>query len=628
MSVSVVMVSYNTGPILFRAMEAVLTQDHLSELIIVDNGNPEHVRTRLDALAKENIKLTVLRGHGNIGFAAACNLGARRAKGTYVLLLNPDCVIPAGALKKSVAALENEPAAWLAGIHMVDADGKPQGGCKRNLLTPRIAMSEVFQLWRVLPKAFPRLNLDDAPGAKEPEIVPAISGAFMLIRTDHYNQLGGIDEDYFFHVEDLDFCLLVNKAGGKVLYLPGINSIHFRSTSKVSSLFVEWNKAKGFAHYFAKHFKDRYGIGFSLLAMAGIYMRLGVRAGIITLKEIIEKLQGRRFGRRQLLRLKWLEAAPLPEEKPSEKLDYQAPYLIIGSTGQVGVAILRRLLAAGQPVAALYHNTTVEYSHPNLQWIQGSLEADILPLGDFNPHTVICTASIWMLPKHLDALAARGVKRLICFSSTSLISKAASTNPYEKKLVQDFKNAEESLLKACQHHGIGCTIFRPTMIYGLGLDRNVTTILGQMQKYGFQPLMPPASGMRQPVHCFDLAAAVTAAIPNHDTYDKSYTLSGSEKITYLQMVERIRDTAGVKARIVFTSHLPRLLSIYAFVLRHKELNAEMARRMNENLAFDSEMAAKDFGYTPRAFLAGGKRDLGLEDPPLPVANLPSKKVAA
>ena len=84
--VSIVMVSYHTGPILKTSIESVLKQTLPFELILVDNGNPPDMRQSLAALADSNERVHLHVGHGNVGFAKGCNIGARNAKGDYILL--------------------------------------------------------------------------------------------------------------------------------------------------------------------------------------------------------------------------------------------------------------------------------------------------------------------------------------------------------------------------------------------------------------------------------------------------------------------------------------------------------------------------------------------------------------
>src|SRR5690606_16882059 len=136
---SVVIVSYHTGAILMRCLESVIGQEDVEEIILVDNGNPVDVLERLHHFARHHKKLTILTGHGNIGFAKGCNRGAENARGDYILLLNPDSILPTvTTVKEAIEAMERHPEAWLGGVQMVDADLRPQGGSKRQLLTPWI----------------------------------------------------------------------------------------------------------------------------------------------------------------------------------------------------------------------------------------------------------------------------------------------------------------------------------------------------------------------------------------------------------------------------------------------------------------------------------------------------------
>ena len=98
--VSVVMVSYRTGDVLFVAIDAVLARDQegVAELILIDNGNPPEVVAELVRRAEAEPRFTLVGGRGNIGFAQGCNLGARHARGRHLLLLNPDCRLGPGAV--------------------------------------------------------------------------------------------------------------------------------------------------------------------------------------------------------------------------------------------------------------------------------------------------------------------------------------------------------------------------------------------------------------------------------------------------------------------------------------------------------------------------------------------------
>jgi GT2 family glycosyltransferase len=97
--VSVIVVSYFTGPLLDRAIQSILEQDVSFELIVVDNGNAGSVTATLYDLARKDGRVRICSGHGNIGFAGGCNLGARHASGELLFFLNPDTQLPPYALR-------------------------------------------------------------------------------------------------------------------------------------------------------------------------------------------------------------------------------------------------------------------------------------------------------------------------------------------------------------------------------------------------------------------------------------------------------------------------------------------------------------------------------------------------
>ncbi len=619
--VSVIMVSYNTGPILFRSIETVLEQEGLKEIIIIDNGNPEHVRQRLRNWAAKDSRMRIITSSGNIGFAAGCNIGAENAQGKYLLLLNPDCIIPSNAIIRVRQELRKSDDIWLAGCCIVNPDGSEQSGSRRNLLTPWIAFVETFKLYRLLPNnpMLKRMNVHEIETHSEPVTVPAISGAFMMIAKKRYQQLGGIDQGYFFHVEDLDFCFQVNKNGGKIIYVPDIKVVHYRSTSDVSEFFVELNKARGFIRYFMKNFGIAYFPGFIHLVSLGIYARFFINIIVKGLKYVSSlkflhskesKSEGHYTIKEKLLeRFNDLKDDGKLLINLSDLSGYE-PILLVGASGQMGIAVLRRMLACDLKVIALYHNDIIDFSHPNLKWIQGDLNTE-LNFDGLQPKTIIYTPPLWLLPQHIERLAKSGVKRLIAFSSTSIYGKATSKNIYEQKLVARLVKAEKDIEEQCNQHGINWTIFRPTLIYGIGLDKNISSVVRFIRKFSFFPVSEDGKGLRQPVHCDDLAIATLSVISNRSSFDKAYNLVGGERVSYHDMIEKVFSALSIRARILSVMHLPTILDIFSKISGVDEVNGEIARRMNIDLVFDDSSARTDFSYSPRQFLASGKQDLGI-----------------
>ena len=281
--VSVVMVSYRTGEVLFPAIDAVLAPDQegVAELILIDNGNPPEAAAELARRAEADPRFTLVGGHGNIGFARGCNLGARRARRRYLLLLNPDCGLGPGAVPALLAEAATLGDHWMLGCRVLDPDGSDQRGSRRALLTPRTALVETFRLDRLAPRLFRRhrLNHHDRPLPGGTARVPAVSGACMMLPAATFRAVGGMDEGYFLHVDDLDLCLRLHRAGIPIYFAPHVEAVHHAGSSQASPLRVEWHKTRGFLRYFRVHFRTSpLFFLLELLIGAGALGRFGIKA--------------------------------------------------------------------------------------------------------------------------------------------------------------------------------------------------------------------------------------------------------------------------------------------------------------------------------------------------------------
>jgi GT2 family glycosyltransferase/nucleoside-diphosphate-sugar epimerase len=603
---SVIVVSYHTGPVLFASIKNILRQKQLKQLVIVDNGNPPDVVARMQQLALGDARISVITGHGNVGFAAACNMGARQVTSDYMLLVNPDCLIPPDGLIKLMDAMENTPGAMLGSGFLQNPDGSEQRGGRRQLLTPVTALSEALCLHKFL--RVKRLNDHESTIPDHIHEVPAISGACMCIRTQDYQRLFGLDEGFFLHVEDLDFCMRVNKVGGKIICVPEVRLTHMKSTSgEVTSRFLEWNKAKGFMRYFKKHFDGKYVPGLLTLVNAAVLARYFLKTTIGDVKRILKRGQTP-HNTTPSKRLMILAAGIA--DMPEDRAFYGKTVLLTGATSQIGLCVLKRLIASGASVLAISRGPVVPYEHEHLRWIIGDLTAADLHLDDYLIDAVVHCAPLWHLPPIIDLLAEAGVRRIVAFGSTSIFAKASSKNHYERDVVDKLVKAEAAVAEQCQQKNIaGWTILRPTMIYGVGLDLNVTSLAKFIERFKCFPVYPPAFGRRQPVHADDLAIAVTQVLNNTTSFGKAYNVSGGEIVTYREMLERLFEIYHLKRRIIATTMLPFLFTIAGFVFRRKHINGEIAHRMNDDLIFFHDEAKRDFGYAPRPFLSGGMTDI-------------------
>jgi GT2 family glycosyltransferase len=251
---SVIMVSYHTGAVLDEAIASVLVQTEPVQLCLVDNGNPQDVLSKLQVMAARDPRIRILTGHGNVGFSKGCNLGAKVADGDFLLFLNPDSKLAPDAvtkLKRHDAALARP---YMIGARLLDENGQDQRGCRRALLTPKTALIEALHLHSLFPRE--RLNFNEEPVPSTITPMPAISGAFMFLPKQDFWRIGGFDEGYFLHVEDLDICLRFRRVGGQIYFAPDVVVTHVGGTSGATKAFVEMHKARGFIRYFRKNFAD------------------------------------------------------------------------------------------------------------------------------------------------------------------------------------------------------------------------------------------------------------------------------------------------------------------------------------------------------------------------------------
>lgn len=212
-------------------------------------------------------------------------------------------------------------------------------------------------------------------------------------------------------------------------------------------------------------------------------------------------------------------------------------------------------------------------------------------------------APIWTLPENFELLENHGGKRLVALSSTSRFTKSESGSAADRALAFRLQEGEEKVRERARMRGWTVAILQPTLIYGLGKDKNVSQIAQFIQRFGFFPIFGKGAGLRQPVHVDDVANACLAALKIREGKINTYILSGEEAVSYRTMVERIFTALGRKPRfircplIVFTLavRLANLLPSYG------DLTTEMAERMNKDQHFDHSAAGIDLKFRPRSF---------------------------
>ncbi len=272
--------------------------------------------------------------------------------------------------------------------------------------------------------------------------------------------------------------------------------------------------------------------------------------------------------------------------------------LVLGATSLIGRFLLPRLGAAGTSVVAL--SRVPREPLAGVRWVVGDLTQPAT-LSDLGPvEQVFSLSPIWLLPESLEALLGLGMRRLVAFSSTSLMTKQASASDYERGVAAALAEGEVGVERFCAAHGVGYTLLRPTLIYAEGQDGNVSRLAALIRRFGVLPLPGEGRGRRQPVHADDLAAVSLSAMARPAS-NRAYAVPGGETLTYRAMVERIFEGLGRRPLIVT---LPAPLVRLGYTMARPLLpgsTGQMVDRIAEDLVFDAADAQRDLGWSPRAF---------------------------
>ncbi|HEV8695756.1 MAG TPA: nucleoside-diphosphate sugar epimerase [Lysobacter sp.] len=277
--------------------------------------------------------------------------------------------------------------------------------------------------------------------------------------------------------------------------------------------------------------------------------------------------------------------------------------LVFGGSGQIGRPLLGRLLRDGWCITALSRQP--QHERLGLSWLRGDFAAlPALP----NEADVILSCGPLDAFAHWYAGSNIECDRVIAFGSTSIEVKRGSADPRERDVAQRLRAGEEGVFAGATARSAKATLLRPTLIYGAGRDATLTRIAQLAQRWGRFPLPRNATGLRQPVHVDDLAAAAFAAIGSAVSFGQTYALPGGEALTYREMVSRVLAVLDPPPTLI---ELPSPLFNVALATaklmgRGTGLGEAAVQRMRSDLVFDATPAQRDLGYAPRRFMPTAK----------------------
>lgn len=246
--VSVVVVTYRSTKELPACVESLLQQSTPIEIFLIDNASPDATPQMVADYAERFDNVYAILNSENLGLAAGNNCALGRCRGEYVLVLNPDTVLPANSLERMVTFLDLHQDIGVLGPKCVYEDGTPHVSFHCNWGIYHVLA------WRILPYRFIR-RLYDRLSPFESQDVLFVSGACLLIRRHIFEQIGGYDPEYFLTVEDAaDLCIRANRTGCRTVFFSEAQVLHYTGRSATQTPYlVVWEGIRGTVYHFLKH---------------------------------------------------------------------------------------------------------------------------------------------------------------------------------------------------------------------------------------------------------------------------------------------------------------------------------------------------------------------------------------
>ncbi len=273
-SLTTLIVNYKTADLCIDSLKSLHANGAWPSVLVVDNASGDDSIERINCAITENNwhKTSVLVSASNKGFSAGNNIGINASTSDYILLLNSDTLVRAGAVELLVKTLDDNPEVGMASPRLEWPDGGPQESCFRfhrplNELIRSAATGPITKLLKCY-----EVPLSVSPEVSYPEWT---SFACVLIRRKVFEDIGPLDEEFFMYFEDVDFCKRAHAAGWKIAHNPSAHVVHLRGgSSPVKSQVAKKKRLPRYfyesrARYYYKYF-GRFG-----LFMANIFWHLG-----------------------------------------------------------------------------------------------------------------------------------------------------------------------------------------------------------------------------------------------------------------------------------------------------------------------------------------------------------------
>lgn len=293
---SVIIVNFNGGVLVRESLEYLWRQlEPGYEVFLVDNDSADGSD---DDLETSFAGLQMIRNRSNLGYARANNQALALARGTYILLLNPDVRLGPEALVTALDYLDGNTDVSILGPKVLLPNGRLDPPARRSFKTPTTYLYKALGLTSLLPRhtRFGRYYLSYLDEDLVAD-VDSVVGAFLMIRRSVVERIGPLDERFFMYCEDEDWCWRVKQAGGRVVYHPGVVVRHVKgaSTSKRPlRMAYHWHRSLWLFH--RKNLESRYVAPINWLVYAGIGLGLTGAMTACLARWLVRATAARAFG--------------------------------------------------------------------------------------------------------------------------------------------------------------------------------------------------------------------------------------------------------------------------------------------------------------------------------------------
>lgn len=258
MDLSILIVNYNTCRLTLDCLQSVVnsTTTYSYEIIVVDNASSDH---SVESIVEQYPDVHLIANGENTGFAKANNQAMAVSSGRYVLLLNSDTIVQPDTIQTMISYMDQHSDLGAAGCKVILPDGSLDKACRRGFPTPSASFYYAFGFSKLFPNQ-PRFNQYQLGYLDPNETYPidCLVGAFMMVRQETIQQVGGLDETFFMYGEDVDWCYRIKQAGWGIHYHAATYIVHYKGASsrrKPLKIIYEFHRAMWVFH--RKHYKQQ-----------------------------------------------------------------------------------------------------------------------------------------------------------------------------------------------------------------------------------------------------------------------------------------------------------------------------------------------------------------------------------